>query len=361
MKFDIFFEDAAEICNKVSLSKLKDKTVIVTGASGVLGSYFVACLRHLQKTEPSNLRVYALTYSTPLSYLKELCDFEGAHILQLDLTDPLAVAQLPNADLIIHAAGYGQPQKFLEDQARTIYLNTAATFSLFQKMNPTGQFLFISTSEVYSGLEVNAYREEHIGTTNTDHPRACYIEAKRSGEAICYAYKQKGIDVKIARVALAYGPGVKLGDKRALHSFVEKGIKGKIELLDEGLAKRTYCYVTDAMEIFWNILFHGTHTLYNVGGASRTTIRELAKKIGKMTSAEVIFPAKNRELKSAPPDVFLDISRATKEFGKRDFVSLEKGLEKTIAWQRSLLENTGEFSARSLTEKTSVPKEVSSS
>jgi nucleoside-diphosphate-sugar epimerase len=209
---------------------------------------------------------------------------------------------------------------------------------LFKKLKPGGKFLFISSSEVYSGLPKPPYKEQEIGTTNTDHPRSCYIEGKRCGEAVVNTYRAIGVLGKSARLSLAYGPGTKQGDARVLNSFIYRGlVEGKIALGDRGEAKRTYCYVTDAVEIMWRILFDGTDAIYNVGGNSKTTIGKLAKQIGAYLKVPVEFPKSEAGAqKGAPMDVSLDMSKAKKQFGKTTYVSLSDGLAKTIEWQRTL-------------------------
>jgi nucleoside-diphosphate-sugar epimerase len=232
------------------------------------------------------------------------------------------------ADYIIHAAGYGQPLKFSTDKLETININTLVTRKLFSCLKPQGKFLFVSTSEVYSGAEI-PYKEEVMGTTTPQHPRACYIEGKRCGEAICMAYKEQGFDVKIARLSLAYG-ATKLGDTRVLNQFIEQGLKGKIILKDAGIANRTYCYVEDACELMLKILFFGKDVVYNVGGFSTITIAELAEQIGKLMNATVSIPKSESKIQGAPDNVCLDMSHTLKEFDQH-FTPLLVGLKKTIA------------------------------
>lgn len=231
-------------------------------------------------------------------------------------------------DYIIHSAGYAQPAKFLADELATIDVNTTQLMHVLNKLKPDGKALYISSSEVYNGTPPHQ-AESMIGTTNPTHPRACYIEGKRCGEAICMAYRRLGYDVKIARLSLAYG-ATKKGDTRAINSFIEQAMTtGKIQLMDKGEAKRTYLYVDDAVRILWDILLKGKSDIYNVGGISQTTIAELAIKIGILTGAEVHFG--NKGLDGAPDDVRLNIDKVLDEFGERLFTPLETGLEKTIA------------------------------
>lgn len=335
---ELILEDAKAICERVDFKQLRGKRLLMTGSSGLVGTYFLACLNILRKEKGWDFSVHNIMTSEPSEHFKIIAGFKNSILMRGDLTDINFCRSLPESDFIIHAAGYGQPGKFLEDPLKTIRLNTVTLFELFEKLVKNGKLLFLSTSEVYVGLPCPpAYKETDIGATNTNHPRSCYIEGKRCGEAICNAYRARGVQAKSARLSLAYGPGTKAGDKRVINEFIRKGLKGEISLLDQGLAKRTYCYVADAVETMWNILFQGKDAVYNVGGCSKTTIGDLARFIGDYLQAKVIFPAGPCDgLAGAPDDVFLDMSKAEKEFDKKEYVDLTRGLSKTIEWQRLL-------------------------
>lgn len=334
----IILEDAQIICQKIDFSELLGKKILITGASGLVGTYLLAGLKSLADKNPGKIKTFAIMQNPPLPFQKFLLNYKGAKILKNNLTNYAFCQKLPRVDYIIHAAGYAQPSLFLKNPAETLHINTATTLMLFEKLSPNGKFLFVSSSEVYSGLPNPPYKETDIGTTNTNHPRACYIEGKRCGEAICNAHRAKGVNVKSARLSLVYGPGTRPHDTRVLNSFIEKAlINRKITLLDQGTAKRTYCYVADAAEMIWHILLRGKETLYNAGGFSKTTIGELAQKIGAHFDIPVIFPENSNEsLAGAPEDVSLDMTKVKNEFGKTDYVSLSDGLKKTIEWQKEL-------------------------
>lgn len=331
----LILKDAEQILERVDLSLLKGKTVLITGASGLIGTYLIASLYAFHK-KGNEFNLIALMQGEPSAHLKELLDFPGVTILRGDISSSAFVETLPEADIVVHAAGYGQPGKFMEDPAKTLKLNLLPTFALLERLRPEGKFLFVSSSEVYSGLNQPPLRETEIGTTNTDHPRSCYIEGKRSGEAVVNAFRSKGVDAKSARLSLAYGPGTKKDDARVLNSFIQKAFAGNITLMDHGKARRTYCYVADAVEIMWHILLNGHDAIYNVGGTSKTTIADLAKMVGKIANVPVTFPEKEDGVKGAPEDVYIDITKTIEQFGKKDFVPLEEGLERTIAWQKML-------------------------
>src|SRR3989344_1036082 len=324
----IIVEDSKKVLERSSFSGFRNKSILITGASGLIGTYLLACLYHVLNSGKIRLKVNILIHSDLPEFILPLVKLLQISVYQGDITDRQFVKSLPKADYIIHAAGYGQPGKFMEDPIKTLQINTTATLDLFQHLNKNGSFLFLSTSEIYSGLDEVPFSESQIGNTNTSHPRACYIEGKRTGETICNEFKKFGVNAKSARVSLVYGPGTKPHDQRVLNSFIEKALtKGKIELLDQGEAKRTYCYIADAVELLWNILLFGTEPIYNVGGESRITIAGLAQLIAKETSSSVVFPEKSKELTDAPDDVYLDLTKVKSEFKKRKFVSLEEGIK----------------------------------
>lgn len=333
----IIIKDTENIISKISFTSLNNKSILITGASGLIGTYLVSCLYLLSTSTQFKFKVNLLVHSDIPEFIAPFIKGMNCNVYQGDIADSQFCKALPKANYIIHAAGYGQPGKFMENPIKTIQINSCATLELFEHLHKDGSFLFLSSSEVYSGLIKPPFNESQIGVTNINHPRASYIEGKRTGETICNEYRKLGIKAKSARVSLAYGPGTKPHDKRVLNSFIEKAlIYGKIDLQDLGEAKRTYCYITDAVELLWNILLFGKDNIYNVGGISRITIAELAKLIAKETGVSVEFPKTPANLKGAPEDVYLDLTKVKQEFNKHQFVSLKEGIRTTIFWQKNL-------------------------
>ena len=336
MQNNVIAHDTAAICERVKFDTLRDKTILVTGASGLLGTYFLATLAHL-KQSGMPLKVIAQFHSEPAPHTAEIIHSAGFQRAQANLAVPAECSSLPPADVIVHSAGYAQPAIFMANPVATFQVNTTATATLLQRLKPGGAFLYLSSSEVYSGLKKSPLSESDIGTTTPLHPRACYIEGKRGGETICNTYRSQGVRAVSARLALAYGPGTRKGDKRALNSFIEKALcQGKIELMDEGKAIRAYCYVSDAVELMWQAALHGTQPVYNIGGHSTLTIGELARLVGQIVGVPVSFPTRSAEVSGAPEEVRLDLTRPEAEFKKTNYVGLEQGLRATIEWQRQL-------------------------
>jgi hypothetical protein len=111
--------------------------------------------------------------------LKDEQLWKNINFISGNLVNEDFLKSLDNYDIILHGANYGQPGKFMENKIETILLNTYTTNCLINKLNKGGKFLFISSSEVYSGLEKESYNENDMGMTNSLHDRACYIESKK--------------------------------------------------------------------------------------------------------------------------------------------------------------------------------------
>ncbi len=332
----VLFHDAEVVCQHVDLRRLQEATILITGASGLLGTSFLATLCHLRESGLP-LEVHAQVRSELSLHTAEIVQRGGFQLWRANLAKYQECSSLPDADIIIHAGGYGQPTLFMSDPVPALQVNTTATATLLQKLRSGGTFLFVSSSEVYSGLKKSPAQETDIGRTTPLHPRASYIEGKRCGEAICNAYRGQGVHATSARLALTYGPGTRPHDKRVINSFIEKALcQRRIELLDAGRAVRTCCYVTDAVELLWQVALNGTYPVYNIGGHSEVTVAELAHLIARLTGAAIAFPQIQAEIAGTPEEVRVDLTRVESEFHKSGYVSLEQGLRATINWQRGL-------------------------
>ena len=334
MNNTILNQDSEQIVSNIDFKPLSNATIFITGATGLIGTQLISSLSYLRKLG-INFTVYFQHYSPLPTHIKNLT--YKFNPIKTDLSDFNYYRELPTADFIIHAAGYAQPSMFMAEPEKTLSINSTTTGALLNKLNKGGKFLFISSSELYSGLNKPLLKESDIGKTTPSHPRATYIEGKRLGETYINVFRQKGVDAKSARVSLGYGPGVKMNDKRVMSNLIDKALqKGQIELLDQGKAIRTYCYVTDIVEMLWSILLYGKESVYNVGGISKITIEELANKIGDRLDVPVILPKNKKGIPGSPDMVNIDLSKVRSEFGKNDFVDFDTGLDRTINWHKNL-------------------------
>jgi UDP-glucuronate decarboxylase len=330
-RLDIIYADAAAVLEKVNFGWLKGKTVLVTGATGLLGTHFLATLALLNERD-MNIKVFGMCHSDPESYTEEIAKCGNLHLLNSSESYSLT------ADAIIHLSGYAQPSKFTNNQIETICINTETTRQLLDVLNPRGKFLFASSSEVYSGLS-GIVDENRVGTATPSHPRAGYIFGKLCGEAIVNAYRQIGVEAKSARLCLTYGPGTRPNDDRAMSQFIQLALSsGGLNLKYSGQDLRSFCYVEDAIETMWNILLYGKQPVYNVAGISRYSMAEAATQIARLMGVDITFPTENVEMLGSHP-ICLSTERIEKEFDKRTYMSLRYGLKRTIDWNRGFYES----------------------
>ncbi|HEX2925834.1 MAG TPA: NAD-dependent epimerase/dehydratase family protein [Ruminiclostridium sp.] len=341
-------QDCREYITRIDLSPLKGKTVLITGANGLIGTYLIYML-HLSNLENgTGINIEAVSRSSPNKALSEV--FEKSYRFRsLDLNSPASLDMLQKADYIIHGATYAQPEKFLRNYLDTIHLNTVVTEKLLQKAQiDNAGFLFLSSSEVYGEPDEGNIPtpEEFPGLCSPVNIRAIYSEAKRMGETLCFAYRNhENVDARIARISMTYGPGVSANDERVLSQFIRQALSRKeIIMLDSGSKVRTFCYVSDCALMLLNIMLYGTKLVYNVGGKESITIRKLAEEIctitGSKLSAENPEQASAEKVKVSPQHVELNISRICSEFGLNSFKPMSEGLKRTIEWIGSWDEGT---------------------
>ena len=326
MKIDIILDDANAILKQINFGFLKNKTVLVTGATGLLGTHFLATLALLNERGWKS-KVFGVCHSDPADYTVEIARLGGLHLIDKPTV---------KTDVALHLSGYAQPVIFTKKPAETIRINTALTHELLDTLRSGGKFLFVSSSEVYSGADYGfCVCEESIGVTSpVYHPRACYIEGKRCGEAITNAYRESGVDAKSARLGITYGPGTRANDQRAMCQFIRQALTEKrIDMKYSGDQAQSFCYIRDAVEMMWQILLHGTYPVYNVGSPFMTSMSEIAKRIAIITGAELHFPTIESEMPGSR-GVRMSVAGAEMEFGKLPYVGLEEGLNRTIDWNR---------------------------
>jgi nucleoside-diphosphate-sugar epimerase len=312
-----------------SFEKLKKRNILITGATGHLGQYFLKLFLMADKLLGLDLNLFSTSKSVlDKSFIKYRMDFKN---LQGDLTDLNFVASFPNFDYIFHLAGDAQPTKFINNSSSTISINTLVVDMLLNKLNQDGNFLFISSSEVYN-LDQLITEEKNESMISVNHPRAGYIFSKIFGEIICRSSQK---NAKVIRLSMTYGPGIKKNDSRAFSSFLREGMVDQlIRLKDDGKAIREYLYVADGVRAILRALLEGKSNFYNIGSGVRgkITIKEIAEIISKLLSVDLQTSKSEVPFLSAFQSVTLDVTKYESEFGEILRVPIKEGIERTIKW-----------------------------
>lgn len=256
----IIKEDISAIVEQpIERQKLKDKKVIVTGASGMIGGYICKALEQI-----------------------------GAIAITVRGRDAAKYIPKCKCDYIIHAASSSSPKQAREDYDGVVSANIDATRNLLRlAKQESAVFLFISSGSIYGNpINNEIVSENDYGYIDLSDPRTIYAESKRLGESICLAYsKEFGVKTHIARLASVLGPGIDL-DGGGVHSdFLRNALNNEnIVIKSDGLAKRSFIYLADCVSALFYILLKGNNaTSYNISNtANYTTIRNYAKAVAQV-------------------------------------------------------------------------------
>ena len=325
-----------KILQDITLEALDSKSILVTGGAGFLGSWIcdvfaktntdILCLDNLSTGLSSNIE-----------HLKSNHRFT---FVNSDVDKPI---ELPKKiDMIIHMASRPSPDNYVKFPVNTLDANSKGTYNILElarKFDST--VLFASTSEVYGDAKLLPTPESYWGNVNPIGIRSCYDEGKRFSEALLMAYnRQYDLDVRIVRIFNTYGPRIRADGAygRALPRFVLQSLTNDdITIHGDGLQTRSFCYVTDTVTAILKCLLNKKTiaTPINVGNQQETTILDLAKKIitksnSKSKITHVQRPADDPQRRCP------NITLANTLLDWKPQITLDQGLEKTIAWFRNL-------------------------
>jgi dTDP-glucose 4,6-dehydratase/UDP-glucuronate decarboxylase len=341
--FSVVQKECEKLFDIVDVSKLKNQKILITGASGLIGSFFADFFNYLNENHQYNIEIFLTSFgsSTGLERIKHLIDKNNIKYFSWDASKEIEESKIDKINYVFFCSGYGQPAKFTKDNVKTAFINTVGLNSILRclEKRPDTNLLFISSSEIYGNPDENNIptKETYNGSYSIENNRASYICSKRLGEIICLQYKEK-INIKIARVGLIYGPGTLSNDDRVLQNFIFKAHKDKkIKMLDDGSAIRNYLYLLNGAEIILKIFLHGNDIIYNVGGDSEpTSILEIANIISNYFEIEVEKgeELKNDIVKNSPKNVYLSMEKYKKEFNVnlKDIINLKEGIKAVILW-----------------------------
>lgn len=279
-----------------NIEKLRGKSVFLTGATGLIGSYLVDMLLTANRIRDLHITVYAAGRSrrrleTRFAGVKT----DALIYVEQDVERPME--QKFSVDYVIHAASNAYPAVFQKDPVGTVMGNITGTKNLldYGKEQGAERLLFVSSGEVYGQGDpaLEAYEETYSGYVDNLSWRSCYPNGKRTAETLCCAYTaQYGLDTVIVRPSHVYGPNTTGKDNRATVQFMARVMEGEdIVLNSAGSQMRSYTYVADCGAAILSVLLCGTcGEAYNIANKqSRVTIAGFARETARQTGHEVIF------------------------------------------------------------------------
>ncbi|GEP65538.1 dTDP-glucose 4,6-dehydratase [Clostridium beijerinckii] len=284
------------IDNVFNVDFMKNKSILVTGSTGLIGSAIIDTLIYKNCIDNSNIHIYAAGRS------KDRIQQRFSQFLDKDFfTSVLYDANKEldfdfDVDYIIHGASNAHPLAYSEQPVETMISNFCGMNNLlkYAQEHNVLRTLYISSSEVYGEkTDSEYYKENDYGFVNILNPRACYPSSKRASETLCASYKKEyDLDVLVVRPGHIYGPTMTNSDSRASAQFARNVINGQdIIMKSAGLQLRSYCYVFDCVSAILAVLLNGTSgEAYNISNRnSVVTIRQLAESFANSCDRKIVF------------------------------------------------------------------------
>ncbi len=310
-------------------------SILITGATGMIGSCILDVLLKANEKRNGNFQIYAVGRSQNRFNERFDCS-ENIKFMEQDICNELQVTE--RLDYIIHTASHADPLSYSLYPVETILTNIQGTRNILEygKRHKSTRILFTSSFEAYGDNGADIYAENDYGLINPIDLRSGYPESKRTAELLCKSYKEEyGVNVIITRLSSVYGPTMKENDSKAHAQFLRSGAKREdIIMKSAGLQKRSYCYLMDAISAIFKVLFCGNvGEIYNIANCnSISTIAEFAHMVADLCGTAVIYQ-KPGELEkrgySRPHNCILDTHKLER-LGWKGRYGIYRGISNTL-------------------------------
>lgn len=347
----LYMEDVRRVSElNLPWEKLTGRTVLISGASGMIGSFLVDVLMDRNRIG-DDIHVFALTRDAGETKQRfgKYADCKNLQIILHDVKQPLKTDDAHKVDYVLHLASNTHPIQYATDPIGTITTNILGLQNMldFSAKHEAMRFVFASSNEIYGENrgDVELFDEGYCGYIDSNTLRAGYPESKRCGEALCQAYRsQQGLDVVIPRFTRTYGPTMRMNDTKAVSQFIRNGVAGEdIVLRSAGTQYYSYQYVADSVSGLLTILLRGEGgEAYNIAEkSSDITLKDLASLIAEINGKKVIFENPDATEKagySKATKARLD-GRKLMELGWKPEYDIRHGIQRTVSILGSIMKN----------------------
>jgi len=315
------------------------KRVLVTGGAGFLGSHL--CERLLERGH--DVLCVDNYFTGSKANIEHLLGNPRFELMRHDVTWPLYV----EVDEIYNLACPASPIHYQHDPVQTTKTSVHGAINMLGLAKRLrARILQASTSEVYGDPEVHPQPESYWGRVNPIGVRSCYDEGKRCAETLFFDYwRQHSLPIKVVRIFNTYGPRMHPNDGRVVSNFIVQALRGEdITIYGDGSQTRSFCYVDDLIEGLLRMMATPEDVTgpVNVGNPGEFSMLELAEKVIEITASKsklVFRPLPSDDPRQRRPDTAL-----AREVlgGWTPTVTLNEGLERTVAYFRGVLQTAGE-------------------
>lgn len=291
----LYLEDLDFILSTKGIEKLKGKSLLITGATGLIGVCMIDALMKYNHDNNADIDIYAVgrNKEKASSRLGVYYVNNKFHFIEQDVREPLP--DDIKVDYIIPMASNTHPLAYSQYPIETIEINVkGAEYALKKAVENNATVLYPSSVEIYgNAIGDDVFTEDYTGRLNLGTARACYTESKRVSEALCQSYiAERGCKVKIARLSRVFGPTMLESDTKASSQFINKALVGEdIVLKSKGNQFFSYTYVADAVAAMLHIMLHGENgAAYNISyDACNVHLKDFAQLCAEQIGKTVIF------------------------------------------------------------------------
>jgi len=341
-KHDLYEDDihSTALITSISWDSLINKSILITGATGLIGTFLIDLLMYRNYHFNNNITIHAVSRNKTKasSRFNDYLNSNLFRIIELDLQNIIEFNY--NVDYIFHGASNTHPIAYSTDPINTIMLSVLGTKNIldYASSHNVMRTLFLSTVEIYGENrgDVDTFTEDYCGYIDCNTLRAGYPEGKRAAEALCQAYiKEKNIDTVIARCCRVYGPTMGIDDSKAIAQFIRNTVNNEnIVLKSKGGQLYSYCYVADVCSALLVLLLNGENShAYNIANSyENISLYEIAKYLSDYNCNNIIFeePTNTESVGfSTATKALLDCSKIFK-LGWNPKFSLRDGLIRTV-------------------------------
>lgn len=296
----LYLEDIKKVASQpLPWEKLKNKSLLISGSTGLIGSFLTDVVMFLNQEHSLHCKIYALGRNEEKAKARFAYCYGSSlfTFIPYDVNLPFVRDDFGEVDYVLHLASNTHPVAYATDPIGTITTNIIGTQNMleFAYTHHAERCAFASSNEVYGENrgDVEKFDERYCGYIDCNTLRAGYPESKRCGEALCQAYiKQKDMDIVIPRLTRSYGPTMLMSDTKAISQFIRKAIAGEdIVLKSEGTQYYSYTYMADAVSGLLYVLLLGEKgEAYNIADeASDVMLKDLANTIAGTVGHKVVF------------------------------------------------------------------------
>ena len=324
----IFEEDLKWISSSdLPWGMLRDSSILVTGATGLIGMTMVQALIHASRKHGLGLHIYAVIRD-PGKADRVFGDLAAAPEMTLLKGTMEELPPMPEKmEYWIHGACPTASAFMTEHPTRVIRTSLEGTINLLEKARHAGTkgFVFLSSMEAFGEVREERLLDENtLGTVDLSRVRSCYPESKRMCELLCTSYaKEYGVPAMSIRLAQTFGPGVDYDDRRVFAMMTRNAINGEdIVLATKGTSRHPYLYTAQAVTAILTVLLKGTPgQTYNAANpATYCSVYEMGEMVA-------------RELAGGRICVRVDESGDTSRYPAPGFLNMDIARIEKLGWK----------------------------